>query len=87
MSKLVFSPPSPETPGYLRRMRDALEIRERLSGAATPEVLDAVVEFLLPYVTEPADRGAARDALWDANEEQFRALLDAVTGRAENPTP
>ncbi len=84
--KVVFSPPNPETPGYLRRMRDALEIREKLNGAANPATLDAVVEFLLPYVAEPADRDAARDALWEASEAQFRALLDAVTGGGENPT-
>lgn len=83
--KLVFTPPSPETPGYLRRMRDALEIREKLSAAPSPATLDAVVDFLLPYVTEPADRAQARDALWDASEGQFLQLLDAVTGSA-NPT-
>lgn len=87
MSKLVFSPPDPDTPGYPRRLRTALELRERMANGASPAVIDTVIEFLLPFVTEPADRDAARDALWDASEKQFMALLGAVTGNSENPTP
>jgi hypothetical protein len=87
MSKIVFTPPGPETPGYLRRLRSAIDYGKSLQADPTPETLDKLVEFLLPYVTEPSDRDQALEALWDATETQFRELLAAITGGgAENPT-
>lgn len=69
-------------------MRDALEYAKMLQDNPSPATIDALVEFLLPYVIEPDDRTQARDALWDATQEQFDELLGAIVGKgaSENPT-
>ena len=88
MSKLVFTKPDPEAPGYLRRMRQALEFQEAFKSANPgPAAVDKLIEFLLPNVTEPVDRNEAREALLDASQAQFMELLGALTGGDENPTP
>ena len=88
MKKLVFNPPSADTPGYLKRAKKSLEFRQAINSKdAGPESIDALVDFLLPYVEEPADRAEAKDALFDATESQFLQLLDVVSGTVEeNPT-
>ena len=85
MTKIVFEPPSAETPGYLRRTRMALEFRQKTPEAG-PKIIDDMIEFLLPYVKEPVDRAEARDALLDATQAQFMELIDAVTGESADPT-
>jgi len=86
MTKIVFEPPSAETPGYLRRTRMALEFRQKSATDAGPKLIDDMIEFLLPYVKEPADRSEAREALLDATQAQFMELIDAVTGESADPT-
>lgn len=82
--KIIFEKPDREAPGYLRRQRQVLELRQRITGDLTPESIDIMVEFLLPYVREPEDRDQAREALWDASQEQFDEMLSALT--SANPT-
>jgi hypothetical protein len=88
--KLVFTVPGPEAPGYLRRMRAALVFKDKFADpelVPTPETIDELVEFLLPYVDEPKDRDEARDALLDASMTQYNELLAAVAGtNSPNPT-
>ena len=89
MTDLVFTPPDENTPGFLRRQREALNFTQLLKGDASVEVLDGMVNFLVEFVTEPKDRKKAIEALWDASEAQFNELLGAVIGKAddaENPT-
>lgn len=88
MPELVFTPPDENTPGYLRRQREALKFMQLLKGDPTVETIDGMVDFLVEYVTEPTDREQAREALWDASEAQFNTLLRSVLGQAgdENPT-
>jgi len=87
MTQIVFEPPGADSPGYLRRSKRALEFRQRSQKKDIgPEIIDEMVEFLLPYVKEPAERDEAREALFDASEAQFMQLIDAVSGEGENPT-
>lgn len=89
MADLVFTPPDENTPGYLRRQKQALEFMQSLKGDPTPKTIDNMVEFLVEFVTEPKDKDEARNALWDASQAQFDALLKSVLGQgedAENPT-
>ena len=84
---LEFTPPNPDSPGYLRRAKQSLIFREQIKKGASPEVIDAMVDFLLPYVKRPVDRKEAREALFDATEAQFLQLVDIVGGNhEENPT-
>ncbi|MBU2249249.1 MAG: hypothetical protein KKD77_21050 [Gammaproteobacteria bacterium] len=88
MTTLVFEAPGPDSPGYLRRSRQALEFQRSLSDNPTPETLDRMVEFLAQYVSEPADHDAKIEALWMASKAQFNDLLTAISaGEGENPTP
>ena len=90
MKKLVFTPPSPDSPGFLRRAKKGLEFKKSYaSKEAGAELIDNMVEFLLPYVQEPINRSEAREALFDATENQFLELIDLVMGNTkedENPT-
>ena len=92
MSKLVFELPTAQTPGYLKRMKSAIEYNRRLKGRdpMDPEMVDDMVGFLLPYITEPKDREEARNLMYeDLTEEQFSQMMVALTGadkEEENPT-
>ena len=89
MTDLVFTPPDENTPGFLRRQREALKFMQLLKDDPSPETIDGMVDFLVDFVTEPKGKKEAIDALWDASEAQFNELLGAVIGKAddaENPT-
>jgi len=86
---LKFKAPAPDAPGYLLRMKKALAFQQQLSDNPTPETIDALVDFLVDYVTEPADKEEARDALFMASQAQFNDLLTAVvadSAEGTNPT-
>jgi len=89
---LKFELPTPQTPGYLKRMKSAIEYNRRLKGRdpMDPEMVDDMVGFLLPYITEPKDREEARNLMYeDLTEEQFSQMMVALTGadkEEENPT-
>jgi len=87
--KLVFEVPDDDTPSFLRRQRQGMAYFQRLETAgADPTLIDEVIEFLLPCVTQPKDRDEAREALLDASKRQYMDLLAAATGGAvEDPTP
>lgn len=81
--KIVFEAPTKERPGYLKRIRKAMEFGAALSsGNATPKTLDDLINFLADYVIEPKSREDAIAALWDATEEQFLQLINIVKGDA-----
>ena len=98
MSILKFELPNAQTPGYLKRMRSAIEYNKKIKSREPldPEIVDDMVDFLLPYIKEPEDREEARKLMFDdLTEEQFSEMLDALSGKekegekeeeAENPT-
>jgi hypothetical protein len=86
MSQITFEKPSAKDPGYLRRTRSALEFLEGLKKDQSPQMVDRMIDFLLPFVKNPEDRNLAREALLDASEDQFNQLLAMVSGSAPNPT-
>jgi len=85
--KLVFEVPGPDAPGFLKRQRQALEFSQSLSEKPTPADLDRMVEFLAQFVKEPEKQQEKIDALWMATENEFKMLLNSITGAGdENPT-
>jgi hypothetical protein len=88
MSNIVFTPPGRDTPGYLRRARQALSFQESMQGKPSIKALDSMIDFLLQFVTEPTDKDEARELLLDASEAQFDEMLTSITGEPdpENPT-
>jgi len=86
VNNIIFNPPTPQTPGFLRRAREAIRFSELLKETPTVETVDALAAFLLQFVSEPVDRGEAIEALLDASQEQFQELLTSLTGGGEeNP--
>lgn len=86
--KITFTKPSPEAPGYMKRMKRAVYFGSILSsGKATPEIIDELVDFLVDYVVEPANREEAKEALWDISEQQFLSLIDVVKGGSGDLIP
>ena len=85
MKELVFSPPKQNEPGFLRRTQKALAFQVEMKNDPRPETIDKMVDFLLTYVEEPKDRDEAREALYEATEEQFNQLIDVIINGA-NPT-
>ena len=88
--KLVFAPPDADAPGYLKRQRRALELFDAFKVDPTVEMVDQMVDFLLPFVTEPKTKAKAQEALWDASKNQIKELIGVVVGGSEesekNPT-
>ncbi len=83
---LRFEPPSSDAPGYLLRVRRSAEFATaQREGKLTPQAWDALVEFLLDYVTAPKDREEARKLIWQCSEREFTAMLDALNGKPAAP--
>lgn len=86
--KLVFHLPDKSEPGYLLRMRRALELNQRINdGSPSAQLIDDLVEFLLDYVREPSNREQARQALYMASEEQILSVFEALRGGGADVIP
>jgi hypothetical protein len=80
--EMVLSLPDENAPGYLRRYRIVLGLINR---PFDPEAIDAIVDFLLPFVKEPEDRDKARDAILDMPREDYQAVLRSFLGLGKVP--
>lgn len=84
---LKFVVPGESEPGFLKRQREALVFRSKLQDEVEPETLDELVSYLAQFVVDPPDQKGKEEALWMATQNQFMALLGALTGDdEENPT-
>lgn len=83
MDEVVIRAPGRDKPGYLRRLRKAMELRERASGRMTLADMDEMVDFVLAEAEVTAPAGAdVRAALFDLSKAEWDALLQATTGGA-----
>lgn len=81
MDEVVIRAPGRDKPGYLRRLRKAMELRERASGRMTLADMDEMVDFVLAEAEVTAPPGAdVRAALFDLSKAEWDALLQATTG-------
>ncbi len=89
LPQLRFRAPGKDAPGYLRRQRQALEFSETLKQTEniSAQTIDELVEFLLPFVTVPAKRDEAREALLDMSQGQFDDMLTEITGERKGVPP
>ena len=68
--------PSPDEPGFLRRRR---ELTLLLDAEPTPENLEAIMDFLEPYVK--AQKGKSRkDILLDASKVEYGIGVLSILG-------
>lgn len=81
--EIVFNLPTKSTPGYLRRMREAAEVRAR-AAEGSPEAVDTLVSYLAQFVASGAGRDQAVELLYEASEEQLEAAFAFLNG--SNPT-
>ena len=86
--KLVLEVPKKSDRGYLKRQRTALNFSAKLDEMDIDEkVVDEIIEFCLPYVTEPENKDDAREALEWASEDEIKELLSAISGSDEVASP
>lgn len=86
--KLVLKVPKKSDRGYLKRQRTALNFSAKLDSMEVDEkVVDEIIEFCLPYVVEPEDKDAAKEALEWASEDEIKGLLAAISGSDEMASP
>jgi hypothetical protein len=84
--RLVLKIPAKGDPGYLRRQRDSAAIAQEMAdGRFNPEAWSKYVDYLLRFVSEPADREKARELLWDISEDEFDAMLSQIRGDDAKP--
>lgn len=80
MSEVVIRAPGREAPGYLRRLRRALEFQERALGRMSLGLIDEMVAFVLAEAEVLAPEGAdARKVLLDLSKTEWNALLRVMT--------
>jgi len=75
--KIEFELPGPDAPGYLKRMRKLSAFMEMEGN--TPERWDLMIEYLLDFVTKPADKDKAREALWEMNQAEYEKMLESLS--------
>lgn len=79
--------PTKDSPGFLRRAKRSIELMQKASDPQNnPTIIDELIEFILDFVVEPADRNEAREQLLDATEEQFNEIVAQIGGLTRNPT-
>jgi hypothetical protein len=83
--ELKFTAPDKTAPGFLRRAIRAGELAEALKGGSfTAHTLREMAEFLADYIDAPREQ--AINAVMDASQEQFEAMLAGVGGGGNETT-
>jgi hypothetical protein len=76
--------PDSKAPGFLRRSRKALEFQQAITdNRLTAQKLDEFVSFVLEFVVMPVDKEEARNALWDASEDELLKVVVALGGETQ----
>ena len=78
--KLKIETPTRETPGYWKRVKRGVALREEAKNGMTLELCDRMIDFILPYVVEPADRDEAREVLENLSQDDFENITKAIIG-------
>lgn len=61
----------------------AIESEPALDPDTMLGLFDGIIAHVLPFVMEPEDRDAAREALLECNQEEYELLMQKVNGGAE----
>lgn len=80
--QITFQPPDENSPGYLRRLKQALSFQDAINSKKVSEkTIDDLAGFLSTYVVGIDDKEEAKNYLLDASENQFNEMLETITGR------
>ena len=87
-NKIVFDPPDPDMPGFLRRLENAAKFQVFIETKhLTADTAKDMANFLADFVVEPTDREEVIKLLFDASENDFMAMLNAVSGGTADVPP
>lgn len=86
MSKIVFNVPSKDAPGFAKRQRRVLELKRLKLDDPSPETIDQLVDFLAYYV-EADNHEQAVGLMWEASENQWDEMLNALGGASSEIPP
>jgi len=87
MPIVEITPPLSTDKGYLRRTRTFLELQQALDADPSPELIDKMIETILPYVSVPVDREEAFEVLLDASEDEFAEISATIRGETTSADP
>lgn len=74
--------PSLDSPGFLRRSKQALEVQKYLDkDNITTEAIDKLIEFILPYIVIPEGKTKEdiENVLLDLSQNSFIKLFEEFT--------
>lgn len=86
MTDLVFRKPGPDDRGFVRRMLRITELQEEIQSKPSSKTLRALIETLLDFVEQPADRDEARECMLDLSQNELNSLGELMKGGDANPT-
>jgi hypothetical protein len=73
--------PDKKAKGFLRRQEQALRFQEIVkSGEISSKSFSEMIDFLVGFVTEPADRKEARELLVDLSQEEYETIFESLKG-------
>ena len=75
MSKIKWKLPGVNERGFLRRRGEIIEL---LDAAPTPESMDAILDYLVPYVDAPEDE--AREILKECSRLEYGEVVINLLG-------
>lgn len=81
---IKIAPPTRETPGFAKRNKAFMILKQRMQDG-DPEIWDAVIAALAPYVVEHVGYASAEDALWEASESELMSAIEAFAGNSTTP--
>lgn len=79
--EIVIRPPGPDKPGYLRRVRTAMGIQNRLASDGGVDAFDAMLDFILGEAEVVVPDGVdPREALLDLSQTEYETIFSSFTG-------
>ena len=79
--EIVIKPAGPDKPGYLRRVRKAMGIQQRMANEGGVEAFDEMIDFLLAESDVTVPKGVdPREALMDLSQDQYNELIGTFSG-------
>jgi len=83
--ELTFSLPDENTPGFLKRQRQLMDVQANITANPGPDAIDGLVDFILPFVVTPSDLEDARDLLLDLSQAALTDILEKITSSQTSP--
>lgn len=94
INTIRFEPPTADTPGYLQRQIEVMELQARMQEAEKANdpremvaAMEKMAKFLSQFIVEPQDKAQKVQAILSLSQNQFEALITAIAGEGNNEAP